>query len=743
MLRSQRMSRGVTSLLLGLSVALGCDNVAAQGSPARKVWFEYGLASLMTGRLPSGPPVGLEIYVVAIGPVSDEPQEDTIRTRNRAVVPELVTVLSDTLDRGIATMAERLEQAPVGKREEQRKGAHDKLVSEIGEAVAVMQRGYQARVGGGGAVAGAARRYNLAIVMRSCDGSPGSCVLGAFAVSTPNRSTERFGKVYEWLKPAIADKVNVFAVVDGTVPKMVPAQQLAEAKGSPWRPLPDAPTRVAQLETAVAQARRTKVPLNALVPQVLAIGQTSTVRFVDVLSDPYEALNTIPREQGPALAKISDELARARVSDCAKLRGSTKPEDVMACAGYKGDATAIAQCLSGGRCFPNFGDRTIADVALISKPGSIKGLIAESAAPRLKLGAIAEVEKAGRDCAAKHPNDQTAAIACLVIARVSPADRATIDCARRGVNNPSVKSLLACVPAGTISPATQAQIDCAMANSREPKGLALCSTMASLPPAAREIARCATRPGAGRDARADLTCLALVGGSPEMKAAASCLEQNNKDWKAAALCAASKSGNLPPDVGKAVQCAQSSTSATGMGACMVADKLPGDAGKVAQCYVSGGGNPAATAVCMASDGLTQDQRIALQCAAQSAGVPATWAVCTGGQLAWKEFNNCRGGRAFDDKCFGKGNDLRKFVEGITGTEIGPNSVVADVVNVYIKVAEFYVNGAESIVNGGAHVVQEAGKVFEEQAKKLEKVAKDPGKAAGDCVRTLWDCVRPR
>jgi hypothetical protein len=174
---------------------------------------------------------------------------------------------------------------------------------------------------------------------------------------------------------------------------------------------------------------------------------------------------------------------------------------------------------------------------------------------------------------------------------------------------------------------------------------------------------------------------------------------------------------------------------------MVADKLSGDAGKAAQCYVSGGGNPTATAVCMASDGLTADQRIALQCAAQSGGVPATWAVCTGGQLAWKEFNNCRGGRAFDDKCFGKGNDLRKFAEGITGSEIGPNSVAADVVNVYIKVAEFYVNGAESVVKGGQHLVDEGGKVLEDERKKGEKIIQDPIGSARKCLETPLDCVR--
>lgn len=726
------------AVLLAISC---CRGAAAQPNPTRKVWFEYGLASLMTGRLPSGLPVGLKIYVVATGPNFEDKREATIRERNRAVVPGLVQTLTDTLDRRIPSLSERLEKVPQEKVEGERKVARAQLVGDVAAAVATMQRGYEAKVGGTPpSVQNGPRVYNLALVVRSCDGTPGSCTLGSFAVSKPNRSTDRFGKVYQWLKPAVAGRVNTFAIVD-TASKSPLAQPFVEATVGHWKPLPNSAVRVAQLEVAVAQARRSQGRLNAVVPEVVGIGQTSAVRFVDVLSNPSDALQDLARDQGSTLAHISDELARARLTDCARLRGSTKPEDVMACAGYKGDAASVAECLSGKRCFPIFGDRTIVDVALINNPGSLKELIEQSAGPRVHLGPIAEIEKAGRECAKKHPRDQTAAMTCLLGARRSPADRAAIECAQRNASAPSAKSLLACVPVGKIPTATRAQIDCAVANSHDAKGLALCSAMSALPPASREIARCASRHGMRSDVRSGLTCLALASGSPDMKIASGCVEQHGKDWKAAALCAAAAKGGLPPDVSKAMACAQSGSSMANVGVCLVQDKLPPEIGNAAQCYVTGGGNPTAMAVCMASDGLTQDQRIALQCAAQSGGVPATWAVCTGGQLAWKEFNNCRGGRAFEDKCFGKGNDLRRFAEGITGSEVGPNSVVASIVNVYIKFAEFNVGGAEAVMKGGQHVVNEAGKVLEEERKKVERVVKNPADAVSDCARTPFNCIR--
>ena len=87
--------------------------------------------------------------------------------------------------------------------------------------------------------------------------------------------------------------------------------------------------------------------------------------------------------------------------------------------------------------------------------------------------------------------------------------------------------------------------------------------------------------------------------------------------------------------------------------------------------------------------------------------------------------------------------VRRVFSNLALTLRAAGADLADVVNVYIKVAEFYVNGAESIANGGVRVVQEAGKVLDEQAKKLQKVVNNPGKAASDCVQTLWDCVRPR
>ena len=128
------------------------------------------------------------------------------------------------------------------------------------------------------------------------------------------------------------------------------------------------------------------------------------------------------------------------------------------------------------------------------------------------------------------------------------------------------------------------------------------------------------------------------------------------------------------------------------------------------------------AVCVTSGGLTQDHR----------GEPVSWATCTGGQLAWKEFGQCRGKRAFEDNCFGKGNDLRKFVESM-GVKVLPNRVVADVVTAQIRIAEFYVKGAEDVLTGVDHLAGDVGNEIDGLARR--------GDAIRDRVQTPIDCAR--
>jgi hypothetical protein len=110
---------------------------------------------------------------------------------------------------------------------------------------------------------------------------------------------------------------------------------------------------------------------------------------------------------------------------------------------------------------------------------------------------------------------------------------------------------------------------------------------------------------------------------------------------------------------------------------------------------------------LSAPNLTQDQQIALQCASESGGSPHAFAICAGGRLAAKELINCRGQRFAEGKCFVEGNELRKLAQKF-GTDVGPNSVVAQVANVQLQVLEVQTKPlvdllpvATSVINKGA------------------------------------------
>ncbi len=119
---------------------------------------------------------------------------------------------------------------------------------------------------------------------------------------------------------------------------------------------------------------------------------------------------------------------------------------------------------------------------------------------------------------------------------------------------------------------------------------------------------------------------------------------------------------------------------------MVATQGSGEAQRIAACYAEAQGVPAAVAVCIASKNLTQDQRIVLQCAAAASGAPHATAVCAGGKMAAKEMMNCKGKKFGEGNCFNDNNEIRKLFSK-AGIPIGPNSVVAQVINIQLQMSQ--------------------------------------------------------
>lgn len=157
---------------------------------------------------------------------------------------------------------------------------------------------------------------------------------------------------------------------------------------------------------------------------------------------------------------------------------------------------------------------------------------------------------------------------------------------------------------------------------------------------------------------------------------------------------------LPESTKQLMSCATDrSSSAAAVAVCMGGKTVPGDAGRLLRCAAESSFNSVGTALCMAGDGLTLDQRIFLQCAITSGGEPTSTATCTVGQLAMKEFRNCKGKQFAEEPCFGKNNELIKLSAQL-GVPIGKNSVVADIANVQLRLLEMPMDVAAPGVQQG-------------------------------------------
>lgn len=251
----------------------------------------------------------------------------------------------------------------------------------------------------------------------------------------------------------------------------------------------------------------------------------------------------------------------------------------------------------------------------------------------------------------------------------------------------------------------------------------------------RQALQCARQ--TGRSERIDCM-LSAIGGEGAEKAR--CLLEATGN-AARARCVVSE--DTPEEVVEALECAsQPGASYESIGSCMVSRNIPGDAGRLASCAGSAGGDAMGAAICVAGNGLTPEQRILLQCAAQSAD-PSSYGVCVGGQLALKEFANCQNKNFAEGSCFGENNEIRKFVRTIGLGDIGPNSVVAQVLNLKLDVVKWNVRVAEGLVEGIGRFGEEAGKFLDSLVGDLDDLPDDAGTAACEVFTAgLGNCDKP-
>jgi hypothetical protein len=643
-----------------------------QVAAPHKAVYQYGLAPVVVGVTQNGTPVGYRLMLMVVVPSNiDEATETRLRSKTSGLVDPIATELRMQID--ALPGFEDPEAITVAAGEDVSKHFENytsQINSKAHEAFVAATTEFAARFGH--MFPNYAATSFLAIGLRPC--ADPTCPLSEFAHKQRNRSTDRFGKLYGWMRSKGLIAVNQAYMVNPQGSFWSVTAQLD--KGYEWHE--DFSTEVLQavLVNAAKRARRAAAPISYSAAQLAGLSREETAHIADVFDSAYAAADQLASNPNAVLQGISDEIGRARLRECVKLRGAFDATDAGKCSGYSLTPTSIATCLSGGDCVPPFGGQVNLD-SLTVKTGATIAYLAENASlPRVKLGQLDQVGKLADKCSKSNDGDPRFCLLKATIG-VDPKVAKTLECIQAAkAKGPA--ALPGCAGLG-LPAEQQAQIACYQNYSRDYKALALCAGGASLPPAVQKYVSCASNAKATSAGFQEAAlCLGAASGSRE----AACLVRYKDDWQDAALCVGGD--HIPPQVQSAVHCAESSDSLTGFGVCMVAKEGSGELQRIAACYAEAQGVPAAVAVCLAAKNLTQDQRIVLECAAETNGaVPAT-AICAGGKLAMKELMNCQGKNFGEEKCFGEGNEIRKFTKAL-GFEIGPHSVVADMVNVQLRI----------------------------------------------------------
>ncbi|MCK1568813.1 hypothetical protein IVB08_33680 [Bradyrhizobium sp. 173] len=507
----------------------------------------------------------------------------------------------------------------------------------------------------------------LVLAVRPCAGD--AC---AFAQLTSSAAKQRFAKLYEWAASKGWNSFDQPYAMNSSGSLDQVAVPLDKGRDN---------FRTADLHAAFSKAvkksRETKAPLSYLAAELVGLSVEDIAHLADVFDVPAAAVHRAKSSSGASLRGISDELGRSRLRECVLLRGTFEPEKAGQCAGFKIDQNALAQCLAGNTCMPVFGDHVDIEVLLARPNWSIDAAAGSAILPRISIGKAGELVDLANRCQA---NSSDEAALCLLKEAMgkNPKSAQTMDCINSAGKNTA--SLASCAAIG-LNDDQKRRIECFQNHSTDKKDATLCAMRDDLPPNAQKMIACANELQSASSVRDAMTCMHVGTGSRE----ADCLINHRDSWAETARCI-DGGEKFPKEAGYALDCAQGSNNLTNFGVCMVSKGASGEAQRIAACYAEAQGVPAAVAVCLASEHLTQDQRIVLECAAAANGAPHATAACAAGKMAAKEMMNCKGKNFGEGNCFGENNEIRKIFAN-AGVPIGPQSVLAKVINIQLQMSQ--------------------------------------------------------
>lgn len=92
-------------------------------------------------------------------------------------------------------------------------------------------------------------------------------------------------------------------------------------ESSPWPEPQPATVRQAQLEALMARVRKTGGKIESSVPRLLEMPRQVALRMIDVISEPQTAMLDLKDAADATLLTMSDEIARSRLTECARFKG--------------------------------------------------------------------------------------------------------------------------------------------------------------------------------------------------------------------------------------------------------------------------------------------------------------------------------------------------------------------------------------------------------------------------------------
>jgi len=579
------------------------------------------------------------------------------------------------------------------------------------------------------------------------------------AILTSGATPSQFDKMYAWLTLAQRRPINSwFTVINGSTTEF--ASTTVSVEATKWTAEPSAEQTVDQLESYVGRlrnARKEAHRLSYLAPQLVGLSRDGLAHIADVVDHPFSASLLLQETGGHALKTISDEIARSRIMDCARLHGSlveadaqdaaedkTDLERIAACAGVEAptDDVLIA-CLNGGHCLPERTPIAVAALMSIQSAIDVKEMALSTAVPRIgrAIATTEAYEALARTCAAN--KDKWDAMNCVLKGSMSAKDYEIVDCvqaAGKVVSDPGRVMDCAMTRLPGLSEADRARYDCIRRNAQSPTAAVGCAALVGLPEDLQAAVSCAEKVDLADRKTILAQCGSLFGA--KWAGIADCVA--NADTTAKRLWCAAKP-NLPPeaqDVAFMVECAGGSDDWKKYAACGIQQKvhLKGPMGQALSCGLSNGGVNLGTAVCMAnlSKHLTQDQAIVLQCASSSPDL-TSFAACAGGQMTVNFLMACRNAHfGSDDKCFGPNNEIRRALralglEGIVKT----GSPIARYMDLEVKIVWLQYAVAEKGLRELGNAIQDVGHAVENLGNAIGDGVKHFGHEAEKFARKIF------